>query len=97
MSKEKFTATKKYTASDIDKAIKANVPKKDRKKLPDIETAMTVGGIKRTIGGVLSNPVFNGVVTYLGLMSTAVKDGGKIKRKPASRSKIAKVMKRKKK
>ena len=90
-------ATEKFTASDIDKAIKANVSKKDRKNLPTIKTAMTAKGIKSTIGGLLGNPILDTVITYLSLMGTAVKDGGKIKRKPASKSKIAKVMKRKKK
>tara|TARA_R110002051_G_scaffold187845_1_gene257396 strand:+ start:601 stop:885 length:285 start_codon:yes stop_codon:yes gene_type:complete len=86
-------STEKFTASDIGKAIKANVPEKDRKNLPTIKTAMTAKGIKSTIGGVLSNPYLNGVLTYLSLMGAAVKDGGKIKRKYAGKSKIAKVMK----
>ena len=86
-------STEKYTASQINKAIKANVSKKDRENIPPVKTAMTAKGIKSTIGGVLSNPYLNGVLTYLSLMGAAVKDGGKIKRKPARKSKIAKVMK----
>ena len=86
-------STEKFTASDIGKAIKAKVPEKDRKNLPDIKTAMTAKGIKSTIGGLLGNPYLDTVITYLSLMGTAVKDGGKIKRKPAGKSKIAKVMK----
>jgi hypothetical protein len=54
---------------------------------------MTAKGIKSTIGGLLGNPYLDTVITYLSLMGTAVKDGGKIKRKPAGKSKIAKVMK----
>ena len=89
-------STEKFTARQIKNAIKENVPEKDRKNLPNITTAMTAKGIKSKIGGALSNPVLIGVFTYLGSVSTAVKDGGKIKRKYAGKSKIAKAMKSRK-
>ena len=79
-------STEKFTARQIKNAIKENVPEKDRKNLPNIKTAMTAKDIKSTIGRVLSNPYVNGILTYLSLTGTAVKDGGKIKRKYAGKS-----------
>ena len=81
-------STKKFTASQLKNAIsKANLSPKEEK------TAMTLGkflGPLNTKTGIVVLDLLLGI-------APALKDGGKIKRKPASRSKIAKVMKRKKK
>ena len=90
MSTEKFTATKKYTASDIKKAIRqAKLSPEEKKKIPTVETAMTLGEFLSPLNTKTSMVILD---LLLGI-GTALKDGGKIKRKPARKSKIAKVMK----
>ena len=88
-------ATEKFTATDINKAIK-KLPKATQKLIPKKKERQTAKNFLNTVGKVLGSTGFNAFLLALTTFP-AVKDGGKIskKKRPARKAKIAKVMKRK--
>jgi|TARA_R100000093_G_scaffold3069_2_gene3521 hypothetical protein len=86
-------ATQKFTPKEINTAI-SELPKATREKIPKAtksqDMASLLGFLNRTVGSKTSL-----VIMEMLLGATPVmKKGGKVKRKPAGKTKIAKVMKK---
>ena len=88
-----MAVNKKFTPTQIKKAIgQAKISSKDKQKLPAVKESMTASLLGKILSPLNRTDV-QAVMFYLTSMGTPMKKGGKVKRKPAGKNKIAKVMK----
>mgnify|MGYP003661538593 CR=1 FL=1 len=87
-----MAANRKFTPAQINKAV-SKLPESAQKKIPKVEKSQDVAGLWDILNRTAGSKTGLVIMDMLVGIPSAMKKGGKIKRKPASRSKIAKVMK----
>jgi hypothetical protein len=85
-------ATRKFTPAQINNAI-SKLPESAQKKIPKVKKSQDVAGLWNILNRTAGSKTGLVIMEMLVGIPSAMKKGGKVKRKPAGKNKIAKVMK----